>query len=254
MRLASSGPAATDLVASHGRSPLGDPMTAEHSGAGAGPRSPGYVATRANNSGDGHRSGRSRVMPWPSGRFHPGSGYESRERLLVWIGRRLGRQLRDVGNERDPVVCERGRRLPDRFAQWGDAAAKRPLLRSITVATSVATSRSSITSRSSTRLDDLDDLEALDRYDTRVTGLRAWSGITGWRFESSSAHRKALHRGAFRAFCALVSDSLAGAWQLLWQPSPRSSPTPCAPGAGAARASGLDISRFPRRRPALAGT
>ena len=40
---------------------------------------------------------------------------------------------------------------------------------------------------------------ATDGYDTRVTRLRAWSGITGWRFESSSAHRaKAPHSGAFR--------------------------------------------------------
>ena len=38
----------------------------------------------------------------------------------------------------------------------------------------------------------------LDGYDTRVTRLRAWSGITGWRFESSSAHdAKAPHGGAF---------------------------------------------------------
>ena len=29
-----------------------------------------------------------------------------------------------------------------------------------------------------------------DGYDTRVTRLRAWSGITGWRFESSSAHER----------------------------------------------------------------
>jgi hypothetical protein len=66
------------------------------------------------------------------------------------------------------------------------------------VATSVATSRSSITSISSTRLDDLDDMDALDGFDTRVTRLRAWSRLTGWRFESSSAHRKALQSGAFR--------------------------------------------------------
>jgi hypothetical protein len=37
-----------------------------------------------------------------------------------------------------------------------------------------------------------------DGYDTRVTRLRAWSRLSGWRFESSSAHRKALHSGAFR--------------------------------------------------------
>src|SRR5438045_9476698 len=30
-----------------------------------------------------------------------------------------------------------------------------------------------------------------------VTRLRAWSGATGWRFESSSAREKALHSGAF---------------------------------------------------------
>jgi hypothetical protein len=37
-----------------------------------------------------------------------------------------------------------------------------------------------------------------DGYDSRVTRLRAWSGITGWRFESSSAHRKALNSEHFR--------------------------------------------------------
>src|SRR5436190_5588708 len=49
-----------------------------------------------------------------------------------------------------------------------------------------------------------------------VTRLRAWSGATGWRFESSSAHEKALHSGAF-ALSRRVSDSATSAWQLLWQ-------------------------------------
>ncbi len=31
-------------------------------------------------------------------------------------------------------------------------------------------------------------LHDLDVFDSWVTRLRAWSGITGWRFESSSAH------------------------------------------------------------------
>jgi hypothetical protein len=38
----------------------------------------------------------------------------------------------------------------------------------------------------------------MDAMGRRWTGLRAWSGITGWRFESSSAHRKALQCRAFR--------------------------------------------------------
>src|SRR4051812_24953408 len=39
---------------------------------------------------------------------------------------------------------------------------------------------------------------ALDTTHTRVTRLRAWSGITGWRFESSSAHsRKPRRCGVF---------------------------------------------------------
>ena len=38
-----------------------------------------------------------------------------------------------------------------------------------------------------------------DGYGTRVTRLRV-SSATGWRFESSSAHRKALHSRAFRLF------------------------------------------------------
>jgi hypothetical protein len=75
------------------------------------------------------------------------------------------------------------------------------------VATSVATSRSSITSVSSSRLDDLDDLDALDGYDTRVTRLRAWSRLTGWRLESSSAHRKALHSGPFASPCLSVGQT-----------------------------------------------
>jgi hypothetical protein len=40
-------------------------------------------------------------------------------------------------------------------------------------------------------------LHDLDGSTLCVTRLRAWSGITGWRFESSSAHQKALHSGAF---------------------------------------------------------
>jgi hypothetical protein len=41
---------------------------------------------------------------------------------------------------------------------------------------------------------------ALGGYDTRVTRLRAWSGITGWRrFESSSAHKS--EGPAPRGFC-----------------------------------------------------
>src|SRR5215217_6128560 len=39
-------------------------------------------------------------------------------------------------------------------------------------------------------------LHDLDGSTLCVTRLRAWSGITGWRFESSSAHQKALHGGA----------------------------------------------------------
>ena len=46
-----------------------------------------------------------------------------------------------------------------------------------------------------------------DVSDARVTRLRAWSGITGWRFESSSAHRKALRGRAFRVVQVATSDS-----------------------------------------------
>jgi hypothetical protein len=49
-----------------------------------------------------------------------------------------------------------------------------------------------------------------DGYDSRVTRLRAWSGITGWRFESSSAHREALHGKAFRVCAAATSGSHSG--------------------------------------------
>ena len=41
-------------------------------------------------------------------------------------------------------------------------------------------------------------LHDLDVIDTRLPRLRAWSGLTGCRFESSSAHRKALQSRAFR--------------------------------------------------------
>ena len=56
-----------------------------------------------------------------------------------------------------------------------------------------------------------------DGYDTRVTRLRAWSGITGWRFESSSAHRKALHSGAFRVLSGHFAGERVGPWQRSWQ-------------------------------------
>ena len=57
-----------------------------------------------------------------------------------------------------------------------------------------------------------------DGYDTRVTRLRAWSRITGWRFESSSAHRKALHSGAFRVLGKRLGPR-ASRWQHIWQHS-----------------------------------
>ena len=65
----------------------------------------------------------------------------------------------------ETVTVRRGRRCP--------------------VARSAATSRSCITSRFPLVLD---AGARSDASDTRVTRLRAWSGITGWRFESSSAH------------------------------------------------------------------
>jgi hypothetical protein len=58
---------------------------------------------------------------------------------------------------------------------------------------------------------------ALDASDTRVTRLRAWSRLTGWRFESSSAHLKALQRGAFFVLQASRLRNLRVAWQRPWQ-------------------------------------
>jgi hypothetical protein len=77
---------------------------------------------------------------------------------------------------------------------------RRPIVRwnAQRVATSAATSRSSIAFIPSRFPDDLDVLDASDVSDTRVTRLRAWSGITGWRFESSSAHTKAPRLQGFR--------------------------------------------------------
>jgi hypothetical protein len=73
----------------------------------------------------------------------------------------------------------------------------------LSVATSVATSRSSITSNTSLASrnpDVLDAIDASDASDTRVTRLRAWSTLSGWRFESSSAHSEPPAQRAVPAF------------------------------------------------------
>jgi hypothetical protein len=64
-----------------------------------------------------------------------------------------------------------------------------------------------------------------DGYDTRVTRLRAWSRLTGWRFESSSAHRKALHSGAFRVPGLDCRGRRPKPWQRYWQ-HPHAAPAP----------------------------
>jgi hypothetical protein len=57
-----------------------------------------------------------------------------------------------------------------------------------------------------------------DGYDTRVTRLRAWSGITGWRFESSSAHLwKAPLGGAFSFDAASLHVGPNFSGNALWQ-------------------------------------
>ena len=69
----------------------------------------------------------------------------------------------------------------------------------VAVATSLATSRASDASVSSRNRMMRTIWRDSDGYDTRVTRLPAWFGITGWWFESSSAHRKPESR-ACRAF------------------------------------------------------
>ena len=89
----------------------------------------------------------------------------------------------------------------------------------LAVATSAATSRSSIASIASRFVDVLDDLDALDGSDTWVTRLRAWSGITGWRFESSSAHRESpAYAGLSSLWRAFVATRRRDDWGTL--PSP----------------------------------
>jgi hypothetical protein len=89
----------------------------------------------------------------------------------------------------------------------------------VAVATPAATSRSSIPSIPSRNPDVLDGMDALDVSDTRVTRLRAWSTLSGWRFESSSAHGEPPAQRAvpassrrraerwFRAMATLVATS-----------------------------------------------
>jgi hypothetical protein len=61
----------------------------------------------------------------------------------------------------------------------------------------------------------------------RWTGLRAWSGITGWRFESSSAHLKALQIARLSG-CRVFSLP-RGLLALPWSPAVRTWGTRCAP-------------------------
>jgi hypothetical protein len=66
--------------------------------------------------------------------------------------------------------------------------------------------------------------------DTRVTRLRAWSGITGWRFESSSAHlRKPCVRGAFVVLGRSGFEGATFSRQRLVATGPHLCGPPCGP-------------------------
>src|SRR3954447_13191240 len=63
-------------------------------------------------------------------------------------------------------------------------------------------------------------MDARDGSDTGVTRLRAWSRLTGWRFESSSAHRESPAQSAIPPFRILQEagwDGNLGWWQRSWQ-------------------------------------
>src|SRR5215211_2084912 len=67
----------------------------------------------------------------------------------------------------------------------------------------------------------------------RRARLRAWSGITGWRFESSSAHRES---PANAGLSSLWASWRAIPWQQLWQHRPTVGPQFVeSPGTGATR-------------------
>jgi hypothetical protein len=50
-----------------------------------------------------------------------------------------------------------------------------------------------------------------------IREAEAWSGITGWRFESSSAyHAKAPHGGALSFLGVVLPERANISWQRLW--------------------------------------
>ena len=57
---------------------------------------------------------------------------------------------------------------------------------------------------------DLAVWRGLDPMGILCVGLRAWSGITGWRFESSSAHKEKARTGGPFLFPKMVFDGLNG--------------------------------------------
>src|SRR4051812_36559744 len=75
--------------------------------------------------------------------------------------------------------------------------------------TLVTTSDASRTSRVASSVDNDDRIARFPLFGQVPTELRAWSGIAGWRFESSSAHRrKPCNRGP-SAFRLLPGDEVA---------------------------------------------
>jgi hypothetical protein len=94
-----------------------------------------------------------------------------------------------------PYACRGAHRRRRREADGRIATEAAPAMNSpVSPPGGMATSRSSDASISSTRPYDLDAGARFGRIYTSRTRLRAWSRLTGWRFESSSAHEKALHR------------------------------------------------------------
>jgi hypothetical protein len=144
--------------------------------------------------------------------------------------------------QEDPTILRRPRTTWSAFAARSDIAGSRPSASrcdcrfSNAVTTPVTTCTPSHASDDSISPHENDGVEPADASHTPQILLRAWSGITGWRFESSSAHRGSPANAGFSRQWAAIAPRCRGNGRANIAPSARPHVRK-PPGAGAMRRS-----------------